>query len=79
MFKNLYITELQKNHYDKAKKHYNDKNNYLIDVTKVKEHSTDANILKNLVIPTSKDDQIAASIAKQNITMTKSIESAITF
>jgi hypothetical protein len=84
MFQNLmnkykYITELQKNHYDKAKKHYNDKNNYLIDVTKAKEHSTDANILNNLVIPTSKDDQIAASIAKQNITMTKSIESAINF
>ena len=59
--------------------HYNDKNNYLIDVTKAKEHSKDANILKNLVIPTSKDDQIAASIAKQNITMTKSIESAINF
>ena len=79
MNKFKYISELQKNHYDKAKKHYNDKNNYLIDVTKAKEHSKDANILKNLVIPTSKDDQIAASIAKQNITMTKSIESAITF
>lgn len=79
MNKYKYITELQKNHYDKAKKHYDDKNNYLIDVAKAKEHSKDANILKNLVIPTSKDDQITASIAKQNITMTKSIESAINF
>jgi len=76
---NKYITELEKNHYNKAKKHYEDKNNYLIDVTKAKEHSKDANILKNLVIPTSKEEQISASIAKQNITMTKSIESAVNF
>ena len=84
MFQNLmnkykYITELQKNHYEKAKKHYEDEKPYFINVAKAREHTRDANILKSLAIPTSKQDQMNADITNQNIAITKSIESAMKF
>ena len=74
-----YITELQKNHYEKAKKHYEEEKPYFINVAKAREHTRDANILKSLAIPTSKKDQIDADITNQNIAISKSIESAMKF
>jgi hypothetical protein len=72
---NIYITELQKNYYDKAKKYYEEKNTYLIDLTKAKEHTKDANILNKILISTSKKDQSNVDITNKNIEITKNIES----
>lgn len=59
----IYITELQKNLYNKAKQHYEKKETYMVDVMKVREHTTAANILKNLSIITSENDIASANIA----------------
>ena len=72
---NIYITELQKNYYDKAKKYYEEKNTYLIDLTKAKEHTKEANILNKILISTSKKDQSNVDITNKNIEITKNIES----
>ena len=61
-----YITEMQKNLYNKAKQHYEKKETYMVDVMKVREHTTNAVILKNLSIITSEND--IASVNIENTT-----------
>ena len=62
-----YITEIQKNLYNKAKQHYEKKETYMVDVMKAREHTTNAVILKNLSIITSENDIASANI--ENTTM----------
>lgn len=59
----IYIKELEKNLYNKAKQHYEKKETYMVDVMKVREHTTDAIILKNLSIITSEEDIAGANIS----------------
>ena len=59
----IYIKELEKNLYNKAKQHYEKKETYMVDVMKVREHTTDAIILKNLSIITSEEDIANANIS----------------
>jgi hypothetical protein len=63
----IYITEIQKNLYNKAKQHYEKKETYMVDVMKIREHTTEAVVLKNLSIITSENDITSANI--ENITM----------
>ena len=65
--KRIYITELEKNLYNKAKQHYEKNETYMVDVMKVREHTTNAVILKNLSIITSENDIASAKI--ENTTM----------
>jgi len=58
----IYITEMQKNLYNKAKQHYEKNETFMVDVMKVREHTTDAVILKNLSIITSENDIASANI-----------------
>lgn len=60
-----YITELQKNLYDKAKEHYEKKDAYMINIMKAKEHTINGLILKNLSIITMESDIIAANVINQ--------------
>jgi hypothetical protein len=72
----IYITELEKNLYDKAKQHYEEKETYMVDVMKVREHTTDANILKNLSIITSEKDITSVNIANSATTFDVNIQIA---
>jgi len=72
----IYITELEKNLYNKAKQHYEEKETYMVDVMKVREHTTDANILKNLSIITSENDITSANIANSATTLDVNINIA---
>ena len=58
---------MQKNLYNKAKQHYEKNETYMVDVMKVREHTTNAVILKNLSIITSENDIASAKI--ENTTM----------
>ena len=62
-----YITELEKNLYNKAKQHYEKKETYMVDAMKVREHTTKAVTLKNLSIITTENDIASANI--ENTTM----------
>jgi len=62
-----YITEMQKNLYNKAKQHYEKNETFMVDIMKVREHTTNAVILKNLSIITSENDIASANI--ENTTM----------
>jgi len=63
-----YITELEKNLYNKAKQHYEKKETYMVDAMKVREHTTNAVILKNLSIITTENDIVSVNV--ENTTMT---------
>jgi hypothetical protein len=63
--KRIYITELEKNLYNKAKQHYEKNETYMVDVMKVREHTTNAVILKNLAIIASEKDIASVSFANK--------------
>jgi hypothetical protein len=71
-----YITELQKNLYNKAKQHYEKNETYSVDVMKAREHTTDAIILKNLSIITSVNDIASANMANAATTLDVGIKIA---
>ena len=71
-----YITELQRNLYNKAKHHYEKNETYSVDVMKTKEHTTDAIILKNLSIITSENDIASANTANAATTFDVGIKIA---
>jgi hypothetical protein len=71
-----YITELQRNLYNKAKQHYEKNETYSVDVMKAREHTTDAIILKNLSIITSENDIASANTANAATTFDVGIKIA---
>jgi hypothetical protein len=71
-----YITELQRNLYNKAKQHYEKNETYSVDVMKTKEHTTDAIILKNLSIITTENDIASANTANAATTFDVGIKIA---
>lgn len=71
-----YITEMQKNLYNKAKQHYEKKDTYMVDVMKIKEHTTNAIILKNLLIITTENDIGSTNIENTAMTFEVSIKIA---
>jgi hypothetical protein len=71
-----YITELQKNLYNKAKQHYEKNETYSVDVMKAKEHTTEAIILKNLSIITSVNDIASANTTNAATTLDVGIKIA---
>lgn len=71
-----YITELQRNLYNKAKQHYEKNETYSVDVMKAREHTTDALILKNLSIITTENDIASANTANAATTFDVGIKIA---